>query len=163
MVKIQDPTFYFSFLLHLASILAAAPQGSSLKRLCCGERVGKADQGRRRLSQITCAFRRRRDLPGDWRCSSCGCCGCHRSSRCGSQGDEWGVPSPSRQSAAPVASAWVSRQHSPGGWQTSTHKLIIIECLRGFCFDNQRWSAAAFTTVLLRGQWLVLKVSLWSG
>lgn len=74
---------------------------------------------RQSRGQLSRRFKGRWDLPRDWPCSSCGCCGCRRSSRCGSQGDAWGVPSPGRQSAAPVASAWASQRHSPGGWQTS--------------------------------------------
>lgn len=80
------------------------------------------------------------DVPEGWRCSSCGCCGFHRSSRYGSQGDESGVPSPRWQSGAPVASAWVSLQHSPAGWQTThIHKLII----RGFSLHLQCLCAAS--------------------
>lgn len=86
-----------------------------------------------------------RSLPEGWRCSSCGCCGCRRSSPCGSQGDEWEVPSPGRQSAAPVASAWVSLQHNPAGWHTSNHKLII----RGWCLDVQCLSATSSVNVFL--------------
>lgn len=64
------------------------------------------------------------DLPKDWQCSSCGCCGCHHSSRCGSQGDEWAALSPKWQNAAPVASVWLSLQHSLGGWGQSCGSII---------------------------------------
>ena len=69
-------------------------------------------------------------LPADWQCSSCGCSGCHRSWRCGSQGDGAGDPSPGQQSAPPLTSAPSSPQRPPANCQTGRASVTLMALQR---------------------------------